>query len=216
MSADRRNNMRHGASGRAGRTGSAGQTILEAVIAAGIVATAVSAALTLVQSSINGEKESEFGIIGTNLAREGIEVVRMIRDSNWLAGRPWDQGLEGAEQDYTGIPVFSTEDNNWTMDFTPDELPQDAARVYRFTSGEAALVGLNFQTLAPSTEAVATNFNRLVELDPICADRTIKTSGEECGAGNDKIGIRATARVTWYSGGRRRTIAVEETLYDWR
>ncbi len=211
-----RRNLRHGALVRRGRSASAGQTIMEAVIAAGIIATAVSSALTLVQASINGEKESEFGIVGTNLAREGVEVVRTIRDSNWLAGRPWDDGLEGADQDYTGIPVFSTVDNNWTMDFTPNELPEDGARVYRFTSGDAGLVGLNFQTIAPPSEAAVTNFNRLLELDPICADRTVKVSGEECGAGNDKIGIRATARVTWYSGGRRRTIAVEETLFDWR
>ncbi len=195
---------------------SSGQTILEAVIAAGIVATAVSSALTLVQASINGEKGSEFGIVGTNLAREGVEVVRIIRDSNWLAGRNWDDGLEGPSQDYTAIPVFSSADNNWTMDFSVDDINQDAARVYRFASGEAGLVGLNFQTPTPPDNAQLTNFNRIVEMDAICADRTVMASGEACASGNPKIGIQATSRVTWYEGGRRRFISVAETLFDWR
>ncbi len=201
--------------GRARRR-SAGQTILEAVIASGIVATAVSSALTLVQASINGEKDSEFGIVGTNLAREGVEVVRVIRDSNWLAGRDWSDGLEGANQDYTAIPVFSSADNNWTLDFAPESIAQDAAHVYRFTSGDAALVGLNFQTLSPPNNAVVTNFNRLLSLDAICADRSIRTSGEACPSENPKIGIRVSSQVTWYAGGRRRYVTVEEMLYDWR
>ena len=63
-----------------------GQTILEATLAAGIMATAIASALTLTQASLNAEKQSETSIVAANLAREGIEAVRGLRDSNWLSG----------------------------------------------------------------------------------------------------------------------------------
>ena len=95
-----------------------GQSMLEAIIASGIIVTAVTSSLTLVSAAIGAEKESEGGIIGAGLAREGIEVVRSIRDTNWLTDAPWARGLEGAPTTTTACPCSRRETNSWSMLFT--------------------------------------------------------------------------------------------------
>ena len=198
--------------------GRLGQSMLEAIIASGIVATAVSSALTLVQVSISAEKESEGGIVAANLAREGIEVVRSIRDSNWLAGADWDQGLEGADNDHTAIAVFSPKDNAWHLDFTPNDIGDPATRVYRYTTGtDETVVGLQVQALTPPDNTMPTAFSRLLALDAICDDagtREVKESGAAC-AGT-KIGYRVRSTVNFSVSGRPRSLEVEESIYDWR
>jgi len=54
-------------------------------------------------------------IIALHLGREGMEVVKNIRDNNIRAGRPWSQGLNacqsGCQLDYkTGTPVETPSD----------------------------------------------------------------------------------------------------------
>ncbi len=62
-----------------------GQTLLELVIAAGVISTATIAAITLIIRTMTVGQVSESKVEAINYAREGIEVVRMIRDSNWLS-----------------------------------------------------------------------------------------------------------------------------------
>ena len=90
-----------------------GQGLLEMVFAIGILLIVVAAILALTTSNIVGQKESEFQIVANNLAREGIEVVRNIRDSNWLGGQAWDQGLVGN----IAIAEFNPANNSWQLDF---------------------------------------------------------------------------------------------------
>jgi prepilin-type N-terminal cleavage/methylation domain-containing protein len=37
-------------------------------------------------------------LIAVYLAQEGIEIIRNIRDTNWLQEVPWDEGLTGCQQ----------------------------------------------------------------------------------------------------------------------
>ena len=118
-----------------------GQSLIEVIVASAVIMTAVSAALTLVSSSINAEKNSEAQITAGNLAREGIEVVRSIRDSNWLAGASFDTGLTGiTARDYTGVPVFDPNANSWSFNFYPNNITNYMSRVYRYTTGIPRLV----------------------------------------------------------------------------
>lgn len=195
--------------------GRRGQTLLEALLACGIIATAVASALTLVTVSINAEKESESGIIAANLGREGLETVRGLRDSNWLATNAWDEGLEGADQDYTAIVVFDPADNAWSLDFAPDFVTESMTLLHRYVVGAApATIGLMVQRLDPPEGTIPMIFNRLLALDPICDDQSIVESGSACAG--DKIGIRVRSTVRWRTGGRERRLVIEERLYDWR
>ncbi|MBI4090961.1 MAG: GIY-YIG nuclease family protein [Candidatus Komeilibacteria bacterium] len=61
-----------------------GFTLIEGVIALAIISTALIVGLTLAYSNLIAAQNNSDRIIATNLAREGLEVMRNIRDSNWL------------------------------------------------------------------------------------------------------------------------------------
>lgn len=73
------------------------QGILEVVIAIYIAVVGILSIMNLVLASIKVERMNHNMLIATNLAREGIEVARNIRDSNWISGASWDSGLLPAE-----------------------------------------------------------------------------------------------------------------------
>ncbi len=62
----------------------AGETILETIIAVSVLAIGVTLSSTLMASSLRNINTSKNRVIAVNIAREGIEAVRNIRDTNWL------------------------------------------------------------------------------------------------------------------------------------
>ena len=61
-----------------------GESILETIIALGILAIGITLASTIIGSSLRNINLSKNQIIAINIAREGIEAMRNIRDTNWL------------------------------------------------------------------------------------------------------------------------------------
>ena len=61
-----------------------GETILETIIAMGILAIGITLASSIIGSSLRNINASKNRIIAINIAREGIEAMRNIRDTNWL------------------------------------------------------------------------------------------------------------------------------------
>lgn len=61
-----------------------GESIIEVMVATVIILTALSAIMTLFSSSIHTNTVTKERVIALNLAREGIEAIRYIRDTNWL------------------------------------------------------------------------------------------------------------------------------------
>ena len=66
----------------------AGQTLIETLLATFILTTSLVAGLSVAIYALTASAVSKNQIIATNLAREGIEAIRMMRDSNWLAAEP--------------------------------------------------------------------------------------------------------------------------------
>ena len=191
-----------------------GQSLVEVIVALGILSTAVAAALTLSASSLNAQTDNQGYMVATNLAREGIEVARNIRDSNWLADQEWDSGLYGADDDYSAIAVFNRVSGDWTMNFTPDDLGQASTRIWSYLTDP---VGIYVQAVSQPANTAATRFYRLVTLQPVCRDGVVKSEGSACDPLTDpKVGIRIRSQVSWTVGGRDRQAEVEETMYDWR
>lgn len=60
------------------------ESLIETIIAVFILATGATAAFAFLVSSLRMTENIENRIIAINLAREGIEAVRTIRDSNWI------------------------------------------------------------------------------------------------------------------------------------
>ncbi len=73
---------------------SAGFTLLESMVAIAIFSIGISTAVFVITQSISVGTRTKNKIIAANLTQEGIEVVRNIRDRNWLAGRTWTDGID--------------------------------------------------------------------------------------------------------------------------
>ena len=148
------------------------------------------------------------GIIGSGIIGM-LSLTRHWRDSNWLGRSVWDQGLESGT-DYTAAPLFDKSANIWVLDFTADSLTHNYTRLWR--EG-----GVYFQsTAATPAGATLTFYRRLLQLDEICADKTVVTSGAACPGGNPKIGIKVQSIVEWQSKENTQQLVMEEQLFNWR
>ena len=74
-----------------------GLTLVEALVALLVLSFGLLPALAVLSSSTRIAVLIENNLIAANLAQEGVEVVRSLRDANWFAvpARPFDTGLQG-------------------------------------------------------------------------------------------------------------------------
>jgi|SRR3989344_1948037 len=70
-----------------------GFTLLETIVAVGLIVVGLVSALSLVVSSLFYITNVQDRLVTANLIAEGIEVVRNIRDNNWLGNQSWNNGL---------------------------------------------------------------------------------------------------------------------------
>jgi len=62
-----------------------GQTLIETLVAIFVLVTGLISAISLSIYSFNSTDNASRAVVATSLAREGVEVIRNLRDSNWLA-----------------------------------------------------------------------------------------------------------------------------------
>lgn len=74
-----------------------GFTLLETTIAIAILVAAIIGPMALSSQSIRSASVARNNIIASNLAQEGIELVKNIRLNNRLEDRPWMQGLNNCK-----------------------------------------------------------------------------------------------------------------------
>lgn len=84
-----------------------GFTLLEVTIAIFILLVGVTAGSVLIARTVGQISVFSSKLIASYLTQEGIEIVRNIRDTNWLEGGAWDEGLSDGdwEVDYTATTV---------------------------------------------------------------------------------------------------------------
>ncbi len=166
-----------------------GQGLLETTVAVGVVVTALVGSITLVAFSLRSTTSTINRLIAQNLAWEAIEVAVNLRDSNYLAGDPYDTVLTGG--DTTAIFTFNESSNIWSVNFSPNALTDPATVLYR----EGGL----YRQAIPAPSGSATQFRRLVELDSASPEQIIITS-----------------TVQWVEGQNTFEVQAFRTLYDWR
>lgn len=196
-----------------------GLSLLETTIAIGVIVTGLFAAFTLVIANRRTSDEAGLRFAAVQLAREGVEIVRAIRDSNWIsADAPdWDEGLKGSAGSYTGIARFNPDPDSavWELSYDAAAFTDARARVVR----QQSVAGGTYWTQgAPSNAVVGpTPYRRLIDVYPICADDSVVESGAPCDAvANPKVGMRVRSRVQWSSRGNTHEVTAEETMYNWR
>ncbi len=76
-----------------GQKFSRGQSLIETLVAITVMVIGVFGAVYLGVFTIRAAQTSQLDVVAENLAREGIESVRWIRDFNWRQAIDWDTGL---------------------------------------------------------------------------------------------------------------------------
>ncbi len=190
-----------------------GQGILETVIALGVIITALSGGMGLAIKSLTSSQQSQMSVIASNLAREGIEIVRNIRDRNWLEEGTWDADLSlGADTE--AIVTFdpASDPVEWNIDFSSPAYPAcKASNKCRLFKGTGDYQDVYAHISSAGWEE--TQFYRVISLKQICKNGQILNN---CGGGNPKIGIQAVSSVYWEERGNEHSLDIEEQIYNWR
>lgn len=196
---------------------SRGQSMVEAMVALTIIITSITSAMALVQSSITASRIGGSQVVASNLAREGLEVVRAMRDSNWLAGTSFQAGLTDPANKAARL-AFDPTTATWSLVFGALTFTDPLSKVYQSPDG-------SFTQISPLPGgATQTPYKRIVTINYICrntttgAERIEAGAAATCSVGTELlVGLAVNSAVNYASvGGGTRTLNVEERLYDWR
>jgi type II secretory pathway pseudopilin PulG len=225
-----------------------GTTLIELIVAMGIIITGILTVVGLITRSINLGTQTRNDLVAVGIAQEGIEAARAIRDGNALlreAGSDavaWNTDLYNdlsGSIDYTAIATVEYDYANnpqkldtgvWLMEFGPNSVTEADARVYQYVDSHADYPNLFFQELGLTPNPVfetATQYSRLVTLEPICISGNTLTqelepipvnlSNTDASCDSGQIGIRVASTVEWPGrNGMNESLTLTQDIYDWR
>jgi len=95
-------------------------TILEIIIAIFILNLAVFGTFILIQQTLIGASLNRLQLTAYYLGKEGVEIVRNIRDINWLQREEWTTNLAVGggwqEADYQSTALIASQSRNFKVD----------------------------------------------------------------------------------------------------
>lgn len=188
-----------------------GETILEVVIAMGILSIVMFSAFGLIGQAISTHTNVKNRVTAVDIAREGVELVRSIRDTNWIkySGDKRTQWLcyqdpcTAAEHRITNgfytidaIKIYglAKPTKQSTLDL---DLPDDYYEYQILNSTEDGFTHDNGE---------ATLFHRQIELSLY--------NNTACGANCPEVGLDVISRVQWLEGSRKNQLTLRTRLYD--
>ena len=205
-----------------------GETLIELLVAFSIISSGLLAVMGLVFSNRTLAQANEDQVVGTDLAREGIEIVRDMRDSNWLNSLPM-AGAAGGNVPGT-VLTFNTMTPLWSglsgqtpsMDTTANDFSSPDTKIVALTGANAGF--LANANAANGITGTATAYQRLITLDAICdagatnPDGTPKyaVSGNNTCASGVRVGLDVKAEVRWTRSNVAHSVVIYNDLYDWR
>lgn len=191
-----------------------GQSLVELIVAIAVIEVGIFAVWSLFLVNFNAEREAEMRIVGVNLAREGVEVIKNIRDSNWI---------KNSNNEETAGKIWSWDQNLANGDYVVD---YDSDQPIELSEGNDQLyVAPNGFYTHVAEDNVITPFKRQVLLKDICcldSDENLKCDGNDYAVLNDagtcslKIGINIVSKATWIISGGSRQAVVEDNIYNWK
>ena len=188
-----------------------GNSLIEVIIAIAVFFVGVLSVTNLVFSNLNTVDRDTDETLRTMLAREGIELARMTRDSNWLAGNTFYAGMANGS-DYSCVPKWDPGvDATPIFDCTPQTLADVGATVILLSSGVGAGAYAN---QIGGLGGTTTPYQRLIIMHPICDDKTIKDDGQPCFG--SVIGIRVESQVQSTRKNITKQTVLFADLYDWK
>lgn len=188
--------------------------MIELLVTIVILGFGIFALMNLMATLVRADRFNSADMISLNLAREGVEVVRNLRDGNWLKGETWEYGLADGS-DYTAILNFNPQSVSWSLDFSVDDISDEDTRLYFNES-----LGIYNHMVG---SGLSQSYRRLIILNAICHDtlsgkKTVRGSGQFCLGTEDKVGVEVHSLVRWDASenGVVRDREVVTTLLNWR
>ena len=184
-------------------------TIIEVIVAASIITVGIIGVLTLITKTVGLMSVSPSKLFAAYLAQEGVEIVRNIRDTNWVEGELDDPGVPGSgwKKD---LPESTPLDAGWQADYTTtsfgpapdlDKCPalQPPYNCHNYNATELLKSdGRTYQYLGAGMTNTIFQRKILILHD---------------GANPDIIHLTVT--VSWWEKGKEDSLSVQEDLYNW-
>ncbi len=169
-----------------------GFTLIEVIITLFLLFVGISGSFLLIYRLLTMSEINNSRLIAANLAQEGVEIVKNIRDSNWIEEIDWDAGLENdgdyeVAYDSVGLDLCSATcftdhdiNNLWPLNIHPAS---------------------NFYDYVSDGSEIETKFKRMI---------TISHPGD-C----DDNCVKATVAVYWQDRWGDFEFIIEEDIYNW-
>ncbi len=210
-----------------------GNTVLEMLVALFILMVGLMAVIGLSFRNVTMGRESLKELQAANFAREGIEIVRNIRDSN-----KYKTGFTQGDTIWDGLRLTgpriidntefvnpsSTSDQVLKLEsYTTDPSLQSINKIWQRPAPDHFFVQGGIHSTMP-LDSTETGFYRKINLHAICENdvferplpgRTSSTACALTGGTMKLIGIEVVAEVSWKDTTQPRLLTVEERLYNW-
>lgn len=170
--------------------------LLEVLISAVIIIIILSALITIGRAAMNNNEYLAERAQAIYLAQEGIEMVRQIRDTNWIDGdnsSKWNT-LNGTDVSNGNYKLaFDSVKGRWLL------------AVDDFSASETIRVPVTEPNLP---------FTRKINVVPVDASSQLLPNG--VGTDLKPFATKVTATVTWTFSGQSKSVALSEILTNWR
>jgi hypothetical protein len=173
-----------------------GFTLMETIVAIFVITAGIIGVLALVTQTISSAIFSKDKLIAAYLGQEGIELVRNIRDTNWLQGEghTWDEQLA------TGNCSGSCDEviNGCRVDYKHSYSPLTPADP-DLPSYSGEFLNIDDDDFYSYSAGNQTKFKRKVSID----------------ASIPNI-LQVCVRVEWQEKGKTYKVEAQENLYNWK
>jgi Tfp pilus assembly protein PilV len=171
-----------------------GLTLMETTISLGILMFGVMATITLMLATFNSVQVSEQEIVVVNLAREGIEIVRGIRNSE-NSNLTSDVNIFDGSYDNASF-ILDSDDTNSSTSFNANNVSTAAS----ISECSSCALYLDNGKYSHDPVGTATAYKRMITI-------------EEGDIANEK---RIISEVSWTTKSKTHTYTLEAYLTDWQ
>jgi len=165
-----------------------GLSLLDVIFAIGIAVVGLLGIIGLLRYVIILGRASSDRFIAVNLAQEGIEIVRAVRDSSWPA--PYMSIYASAI-----FPIGSA--TNYKVDYRQTAL-------LPYVSEDDTILNIDGAGFYSYAAGTATKFKRRIYLDPTIQCTADINDNGQC--------VKVVSEVKWGNY----TLVVEDRLYNWK
>ena len=113
-----------------------GFTLLEVIAAIFILTVGVGSAFILISQTLSATSLVRERLIASYLVQEGIEIVRNIRDGNWLEGENFDQGISPGDYE---VDYLSQDLTLWGNRYLKVDPSNPSNGFYNYLSGNPTI-----------------------------------------------------------------------------